>query len=100
MEERAAVLVQRRENLAAQVVSHEAVVAAEGAHGPRRIVDGPQPQPGENEGGGPALGALDEHVDLLRAQRQVPEADEQLVRLGSGKRKIGCPHLGQVTGGT
>ena len=100
LEERALVLVERREDLAAQVVGHEAVVSAERAHGPRRIVDGPQPQPGEDERGGPALGALDEHVDLLRAELEMTEADEQLVRLGGREREIGRAHLGERTGRT
>ena len=89
VEERAVVLVERREHLAAQVVGHEAVVASERPHGPRRIVDRPQPQPGEDERGGPALGPLDEHVDLLRAELELTEHHEQLVRLCGGERELG-----------
>ena len=89
VEKRAVVLVERRENLAAQVVGHEPVVSAERPHRPRRIVDGPQPQPGEDERSGPALGALDEHVDLLRAELELTETHEQLVRLGGGERELG-----------
>ena len=89
VQERELVLVERRENLAAQVVGHEAVVSSERPHGPRRIVDGPQPQPREDERRGPALGALDEHVDLLRAELEMTENHEQLVRLGGGEREIG-----------
>ncbi len=99
VQKRELVLVERRENLAAQVVGHETVVSAERPHGPRRIVDGPQPQPGEHERRGPALGALDEHVDLLRAELEMTENHEQLVRLGGGEREIGSTHLGERTGG-
>ena len=41
LEEGSAVVLERCENLAAQVVGHETLVAAEGAHGARRVVDGP-----------------------------------------------------------
>ena len=82
VQKRELVLVERRENLAAQVVGHEAVVPSERPHGPRRIVDGPQPQPRENERRRPALRALDEHVDLLRAKLEMTETHEQLARLG------------------
>ena len=99
VQKRELVLVERRENLAAQVVGHEALVSSERPHGPRRIVDRPQPQPREDERRGPALGALDEHRDLLRAELEMTENHEQLVRLGGGEREIGLTHLGERTGG-
>ena len=43
MQECTAVLVERREHLAAQVVSHETVVSPERPHRPRRILHGAQP---------------------------------------------------------
>jgi hypothetical protein len=99
VQKRAIVLLERREHLAAQVVGHETIVSPERPHGPRRILDGPQPQPGEDERSGPALGALDERVDLLDAERELTENHEQLVRLGGREREIGCTHLDQRTRG-
>jgi hypothetical protein len=93
------VLVERRENLAAQVVGHETVVSPERQHGSRRIVDGPQPQPREDKRREPPLGALDEHVDLLRGELEMTANHEQLVRLGGSERQLGLTHLGKRTGG-
>ena len=99
MQKRELVPVERGENLAAEVVGHEALISAERPHGPRRIVDGPQPQPREDERRRPALGALDEHLDLLRAELEMTENHEQLVRLAAGEREIGLTHLGERAGG-
>ena len=89
------VLVERGENLAAQVLGHEALVSSERPHGPARIVDGPQPQPGEDERRRPALGALDEQrrspprrardVRARRAARAPPPA----VNASSARAQLG-----------
>ena len=81
MKERPLVRIECREHFAAQILGHKAIVATERSHGPHRILDGPQPQPREDECGRPALGALDEHVDFLGAELELTELHEQLVRL-------------------
>ena len=43
---------------------------------------------------GPALGGLDEHVDLLRSELEMTEHHDQLVGLGVGQREISA-HLGE-----
>ena len=58
MEKRPPVLVECREDLAAQVLGHEAVIASERPHGRSRVVDRPQPEAGQDERRGPALGPL------------------------------------------
>ena len=98
VEKRTVVLVERRENLTAQIVGDEPVVSAERPDRPPGILDGPQPQPGENERRGPALGALDEHVDLLRAELELTETHEQLVRLSGRERELRCTHLDERPG--
>ena len=95
VQERARVLVERRENLAAQVLGHEPVVSPERPHGPHRIIDGPQPQPGKDERSRPPLGARHEHADLLRGELEPAESHEQLVRFSGGERKLGSPDLDQ-----
>ena len=73
VQERPRVLAERRENLAAQVLGHEPVIAPERPHGPRRILDSPQPQPRQHQRRRPALGALHQHVDLLRTELEPAE---------------------------
>ena len=77
-----------RENLLAQVLDHEALVSSEPGHGPARVVDVSKPETGEDERSGPALGVLDQELDLLRSERDLPSLDEQLVRLRGGERQL------------
>ena len=100
VQKRGLVLVERRENLAAQVVGHETVVSAERSHGPRRVIDGPQPHPGEHQRSGPALGALDEHGDLLLTELEMTENHEQQRASAVSNARSAATHFGERTGGT
>ena len=74
LQERALVLIERCEHLAAQVFGHKAIVATERSHRLPRVLDGPQPQPREDKRSRPALGPLDKHVDLICAERRADPA--------------------------
>ena len=88
LQERASLVVERREHFLAQVLDHEALVSPEPGHGPARVVDVPKPEPGEDERSGPALGVLDKQLDLLRPEPDLPSLDEQLVRLRGGEGQL------------
>ena len=88
MQERATLVVERRENLLAQVLDHEALVSPETGHGPARVVDVPKPEPGEHERSRPALGVLDKLLKLVCPELDLPPLDEQLVRLRGGERQL------------
>ena len=96
-QEGAAIVVERREDLGAQVVGDEALVAAERGHRTGGVVDGPQPEAREHERCGPAFRALDQHVDLLVAQLELAQTHEQRVRLGRGKGEVARPQLGELS---
>ena len=74
--------------------------SSEPVHGPCRILDGPKPQPRENERRRPALSALDHCLDLLRPELETTENHEQIMRLGGGERELGDTHLDKRPSGT
>ena len=77
-EERAGVVVERREHLVGQVVDHEAMVAAEVAHRTRCVLGAAQPGTREHERGGPALGPFPEELDLVRPELDPAALDDEL----------------------
>ena len=99
VEKRPLVLVECREDLAAQVLGHEALIASERPHGRSRVVDRPQPEAGQDERRRPALGLLVEQLDLVRPELDLPAGDQQLVRLGPRERELPRPQLGEQPGG-
>ena len=99
VQKRPLVLVERRENLAAQVLGHEVVIASERLHGCGRVVDRPQPETGQDERRRPALGPLVEQFDLARPELDLPTGDQELVRLGAGERELPRAQLGEHPGG-
>ena len=96
----AVVFVERREDLGAQVVGDEALVTAERGHRSGWVVDGLQPDAGEDQRCGPAFRALDQQVDLLGAQLQLALSHKQRSRLGRGEGEVARPQLGELLGGT
>ena len=72
----------------------------EPVHGRCRVLDGPKPQPREDERRRPALGALDQCLDLLRAELETTENHEQLTRLVGSERELGDTHLDERPSGT
>ena len=88
LQERASLVVERRQHLLAQVLGHEALVPSESGYGPARVVDVPKPEPCEDERGGPALSVLDKQFDLLRPEPDPPSLDEQFVRLRGGECQL------------
>ena len=97
VKKRANVVVERGENLVAQVLGDEVEVSSKLAHGPTWVVDVTKPEPGKDDRSGPAFGALDESLDLLRSELDMPSLDEQLARLGNGKGKLARPELHEST---
>ena len=100
VEERAALVVERREDLAAQVLAPRSAGRPPNSRTARcRILDGPKPEPGENERGRPSLGALDQQLELLRAEPDVTALDEELSRLREGERQLARAHLRELASG-
>jgi hypothetical protein len=98
--EPAAVLVKRREDLATQVLDHEPMSPPEPPHGQCRLLDGPQPQPREDERSRPALGAPDQRLDIVRAELKTTENHQELIRLGGSECEVGDAHLDNRPSGT
>ena len=91
VEKRPLLLVERREDLAAQVLGHEALVAVEGPHGGGRVGDRPQQEAGKHERRRPALGLLAQQFELVRPELDLAAGDQQLARLGAGERELARP---------
>ena len=73
--------VERVEDLRGEIVGHETVIAAELVNGLDRIVDALEPEARKHDGRGPALGPLEEDIDLLLAEGEALTRDEKLAHL-------------------
>ena len=93
------VVVQRVEHLAREVVGDVAMVAVERAHAGLRLGQLPQPERGQVQPGRPALGPLDEQLDVLVVERDPLALDEQLARLVEPERELGGADLAERTAG-
>ncbi len=76
-QERAQPLLERHEDLVAQVVGDKPLVCAELVHGALRVVDAAQPQRGEEQGRRPSLRTLVQEPDLGISERDSRPVDDQ-----------------------
>ena len=74
------------------------MVAAEPAGGLTGIGLAAQPDAGEDECGGPALGPRAQQLDVRGIEVDPGTLDEQLSRLGGGEREIARAKLGECVG--
>ena len=88
LQEHTALVVEGSQDLAAQVVRDEALLAAESRHSRRGVIDAAQPDPAEHEHGRPALRPLDQGGDLVRREVQAEVLDEQGAGLGHRERQV------------
>ena len=91
--------VERIEDLGGEIVGHETVIAVELMNGLDRIVEALEPQARKHHGRGPALGPLEEDIDLLLADREALTRDEKLAHLVARECKLGRAQLDQRSGG-
>ncbi len=91
VEKRPLLLVERREDLHAQILGHEALVAVEATHGGGRIGDRPQQEAGKHERRRPALRLLVQQFELLRPELDLAAGHQQLARLCAGERELARP---------
>ena len=84
------------EDLGCEVVGDRSLVARDARDLAARVLRAAQGHGGQRERGGPALGALDERLDVARGERQTM-ADDQLPGLIGGERQVGGANLGKLT---
>ena len=89
---------ERIDDLMAQVVGEEAMIPAEPLHRRARILDGAQPESGQQDRGGPTLRPRVEELQLLGLELD-PLAVENVGRLGLGERQLSRAKLGQRPAG-
>ena len=94
------VFVERRKNLAGEVVHHEALLCSEGGNRPGRVTDGAQPEPRQDEYSGPTLGPLDKQLELLPSEVHLTAGRQQLLRLRGRECKLARAQLGEAAAGT
>ena len=82
------------EDLVAQVVGEQPVVAAEALDGAAQVGPAAQREGGEVETGGPALGPLEQHLHVLGRELETRQA-QHLRRLAPGHDEVARPQLDQ-----
>jgi hypothetical protein len=88
----------REQELIPDVVDDEAVVAGEAGDRPAQVGNLTERQPGEVERRRPALGPLDQRLELLRAQLEA-QPGEQLAAFGRRHHQVLAAELGQAAVG-
>ena len=89
------IAVEHVERLAGQVVDDVPVVSVEGPHPRGGVVQPAEPERREVEAGRPALGSLDEQLDVRVAERDPLPLDEKLARLVHGEGQVVRPDLAE-----
>ncbi len=89
---------ERREELVADVIGEQAIVAGKAGDGAAHVVLGEQRQPGQVESRGPALGPFEQGVELGGGEPH-PEGREHGGPLGLGHRQLATAELDQQAAG-